>query len=152
MIKTITQETIRVILPSKVAQAVEEIARRNGTDPAEELPRFYASAVYRALETRRAISGGSPRRSFATCTMKKLRHGRNPHAERNHTMTHAMKSIFAFAAFASVATHTAPPAFTVQPKEMAAGAGLDGPRPEEASAEADAGTGEVGSQMWNVAS
>ncbi|MBR4753320.1 MAG: hypothetical protein IK077_16350 [Thermoguttaceae bacterium] len=54
MIETITQETIRVILPSKVALAVEEIARRNGTDPAEELPRFYASGVYRALENEKS--------------------------------------------------------------------------------------------------
>ena len=51
-IETVTQDNLRVVLPSKVA--VEEIARRNGTEPADELPRFYASGVYRALENEKS--------------------------------------------------------------------------------------------------
>lgn len=46
----VTQENLRVLLPSKIALAVEEIAKIKGTDPVEELPGFYASAVYRKLE------------------------------------------------------------------------------------------------------
>ena len=46
----VTQETLRVLLPSKVAPAVEEIAKAKGTDPLEELPKFHASATYRALK------------------------------------------------------------------------------------------------------
>ncbi len=52
--KTVSQETLRVLLPSKVALAVEEIAKNKGTDPVEELPRFYASATYRALEVEKS--------------------------------------------------------------------------------------------------
>ena len=54
MIEAVTQETLRVILPSKVALAVEEAAKIRGTDPVEELPRFYASATYRALENEKS--------------------------------------------------------------------------------------------------
>ena len=54
MIETITQETIRIILPSKVALTVEAIARRNGTVALDELPKFYASGVYRALENEKS--------------------------------------------------------------------------------------------------
>lgn len=54
MIEAVTQETLRILLPSKVALAVEEIARRKGTDPVAELPRFYSSATYRALENEKS--------------------------------------------------------------------------------------------------
>ena len=54
MTETVSQETLRVLLPSKVALAVEEIAKRRGTDPVEELPKFYASATYRALENEKS--------------------------------------------------------------------------------------------------
>ena len=54
MINRITQKTLRVILPSKVALTVEEIASRNGSDSIHELPRFYASATYRALENEKS--------------------------------------------------------------------------------------------------
>ena len=54
MIEPITQDNLRVVIPSKIALAVEEISRRNGTDPADELPRFYASGVYRALENEKS--------------------------------------------------------------------------------------------------
>ena len=50
MMEAVTQDTLRVLLPSKVALTVEEIAKIRGTDPVEELPKFYASAAYRALE------------------------------------------------------------------------------------------------------
>ena len=46
----VSQETLRALLPSKVALTVGEIARQNGTDPVAELQKFYASATYRALE------------------------------------------------------------------------------------------------------
>ena len=52
--EAVSQETLRVLLPSKVALAVEEIARRLGTDPVEELPKFYASATYKALENEKS--------------------------------------------------------------------------------------------------
>lgn len=52
--EAVTQETLRVLLPSKVALAVEEIAKAKGTDPLEELPKFYASATYRALENEKS--------------------------------------------------------------------------------------------------
>lgn len=52
--EAVTQETLRVLLPSKVAMAVEEIAKAKGTDPLEELPKFYASATYRALENEKS--------------------------------------------------------------------------------------------------
>lgn len=48
--EAVSQETLRVLLPSKVALAVDEIAKSRGTDPVEELPKFYASATYKALE------------------------------------------------------------------------------------------------------
>lgn len=46
----VTQENLRVFLPSKVALTVDEIARAKGTNPVDELPGFYASEVYRKLE------------------------------------------------------------------------------------------------------
>lgn len=54
MIETVTQETLRVLLPSKVALAVEEIAWRKNTDPVDELPGFYASRIYRELENEKS--------------------------------------------------------------------------------------------------
>ncbi len=54
MISKITQKTLRVILPSKVALTVEEIASRIGSDSVRELPRFYASSTYRALENEKS--------------------------------------------------------------------------------------------------
>ena len=63
--EAVTQETLRVLLPSKVALAVEEIAKARGTDPLEELPKFYASATYRALENERASIGGFRRPNCA---------------------------------------------------------------------------------------
>lgn len=54
MIERVTQDTLRVLLPSKVALAAEEIARRNNTDPVAELPRFYASRTYRELENEKS--------------------------------------------------------------------------------------------------
>ena len=54
MIDVITQETIRTIIPSKVALALEEIAKREHADPFNELPAFYASKTYRALETEKS--------------------------------------------------------------------------------------------------
>ena len=41
MIETVTQDTLRVLLPSKVALAAE-------------LPRFYASRTYRELENEKS--------------------------------------------------------------------------------------------------
>ena len=46
----VNQENLRVILPSKIALTLEEVARVRGTDPMEEIPGFYASKVYRFLE------------------------------------------------------------------------------------------------------
>ena len=54
MIDTVTQDTLRVILPSKVALVTEEIARRNNTDPVSELTHFYASRTYRELENEKS--------------------------------------------------------------------------------------------------
>lgn len=54
MIETVTQETLRVLLPSKVALAAEEIAKRNNTEVLDELPKFYASRVYRELENEKS--------------------------------------------------------------------------------------------------
>ncbi len=54
MISKITQKTLRVILPSKVALAVEEVTRRNGGDSVDVLRQFYASSTYRALENEKS--------------------------------------------------------------------------------------------------
>ena len=46
----VNQENLRVILPSKIALTLEEVARVRGTDPMEEIPGFYASKGYRFRE------------------------------------------------------------------------------------------------------
>ncbi len=54
MSDAVTQETLRVLLPSKVALAVDEISRKTGKDALEVLPSFYASHVYRELENEKS--------------------------------------------------------------------------------------------------
>ena len=49
MKEVFTQETLPDIIPSKIALAVDLIARRNGEDPVKIVPRFYASDVYAKL-------------------------------------------------------------------------------------------------------
>jgi len=46
----VNQENLRVLLPSKIALTLEEVARVKGTDPSEEVVALYASDVYRKLE------------------------------------------------------------------------------------------------------
>ena len=54
MTDRITQKTLRVILPSKVALTLDEIAKSRGCDALDILPDFYASATYRALENEKS--------------------------------------------------------------------------------------------------
>ena len=49
-IPVVTQDNLHVLLPSKVALTLEEIAKAKNTDPADEIAAFYASDVYRNLE------------------------------------------------------------------------------------------------------
>ena len=49
-IPAVKQDNLRVLLPSKVALTLEEIAKAKNTDPADEIAAFYASDVYRNLE------------------------------------------------------------------------------------------------------
>lgn len=46
----VNQDNLRVLLPSKIALTLDEIARIKGTDPTDELERFYDSEVYHNLE------------------------------------------------------------------------------------------------------
>lgn len=48
---TVNQDNLRVLLPSKIALTLEEVARIKGTEPTQELAAFYASDVYHNLET-----------------------------------------------------------------------------------------------------
>lgn len=46
----VNQDNLRVLLPSKIALTLEEVAKIKGTNPSEEIAEFYASEVYRHLE------------------------------------------------------------------------------------------------------
>lgn len=46
----VNQENLRILLPSKIALTLDEVARIKGSEPTAELPRFYRSEVYRRLE------------------------------------------------------------------------------------------------------
>lgn len=46
----VNQDNLRVLLPSKIALTLDEVAKIKGTNPAEEISSFYASDVYRLLE------------------------------------------------------------------------------------------------------
>lgn len=46
----VDQDNLRVLLPSKIALTLDEVARVKGTDPTLEIAEFYASEVYRRLE------------------------------------------------------------------------------------------------------
>lgn len=48
--ETFTQEDLHLILPSKIALAIDQIAAETGEDPVELLPKFYASEVYAKLK------------------------------------------------------------------------------------------------------
>ena len=49
-VPAVTQDNLRVLLPSKVALTLEEIAKARNTEPADEIAAFYASDVYHNLE------------------------------------------------------------------------------------------------------
>lgn len=49
-VPAVTQDNLRVLLPTKVALTLEEIAKARNTEPADEIVAFYASDVYRNLE------------------------------------------------------------------------------------------------------
>ena len=49
-VPAVSQDNLRVLLPSKVALTLEEIAKARNTEPADEIAAFYASDVYRNLE------------------------------------------------------------------------------------------------------
>ena len=46
----VNQDNLRVLLPSKIALTLEEVAKIKGTNPSDEIVAFYASEVYRRLE------------------------------------------------------------------------------------------------------
>lgn len=46
----VNQDNLRVLLPSKIALTLDEVAKIKGIDPSEEIANFYASDVYRRLE------------------------------------------------------------------------------------------------------
>jgi len=46
----VNQDNLRVLLPSKIALTIDEVARARGTDPTQEIAEFYGSEVYRRLE------------------------------------------------------------------------------------------------------
>ena len=46
----VNQDNLRVLLPSKIALTLEEVAKIKGTNPLDEIAAFYASEVYRRLE------------------------------------------------------------------------------------------------------
>lgn len=49
-VPVVTQDNLHVLLPSKVALTLEEIAKAKATEPTDEIAAFYASDVYRKLE------------------------------------------------------------------------------------------------------
>ena len=49
-VPAVTQDNLRVLLPSKVALTLEEIAKAKNTEPVDEIAAFYASDVYLNLE------------------------------------------------------------------------------------------------------
>ena len=49
-VPAVSQDNLRVLLPSKVALTLEEIAKARNSEPADEIAAFYASDVYRNLE------------------------------------------------------------------------------------------------------
>lgn len=46
----VNQENLRILLPSKIALTLAEVAKIKGTDPSDEIVAFYSSPVYRNLE------------------------------------------------------------------------------------------------------
>lgn len=48
--ESFTQEDLRVILPSKVALAVDSISRKTGEDPVVVMSAFYKSKTYSMLQ------------------------------------------------------------------------------------------------------